>query len=185
MTRLKEYGLTPQSMVDIKDSELEKLLHPVSFYKTKAKHIKQTAKILIDNYESDIPNTIKDLVKLPGIVNMTFINFTHRCKHRCIDLFTGVGPKMAHILMRVAWGIVTGIGVDTHVHRIANRLKWVKKETKTPEETRIALESWAPFGLWWEINELLVGFGQNTCKPVHPLCGQCLNHAICPSSQAK
>lgn len=92
---------------------------------------------------------------------------------------------MAHILMRVAWGVVTGIGVDTHVHRIANRLKWVKTETKTPEDTRIALESWAPFGLWWEINELLVGFGQNTCKPVHPLCGQCLNCDICPSSQAK
>lgn len=72
MTRLKAFGLTPQQMVDIKEAELEKLLHPVSFYKTKAKHIKQTAKILIDNYESDIPNTIKDLVKLPGIVNIFF-----------------------------------------------------------------------------------------------------------------
>lgn len=103
---------------------------------------------------------------------------THTTK---IIVFTGVGPKMAHIVMRVAWGIVTGIGVDTHVHRIANRLKWVKKPTKTPEETRVSLESWLPFELWWEVNELLVGFGQNTCKPVHPLCSQCLNNDICPS----
>lgn len=99
--------------------------------------------------------------------------------------YLGVGPKMAHILMRVAWNIVTGIGVDTHVHRIANRLKWTKKETKTPEETRIALESWLPFELWWEVNELLVGFGQSTCKPVHPLCSECINYDICPSRVTK
>lgn len=66
MNRLKQNGLTPEKMVDMKEAELEKLLHPVSFYKTKAKHIKQTAQILITNYESDIPNTIKELVKLPG-----------------------------------------------------------------------------------------------------------------------
>lgn len=67
----------------------------------------------------------------------------------------GVGPKMAHICMRVAWNIVTGIGVDVHVHRISNRLKWVPKETKEPEQTRIALEKWLPFEEWAEVNELV------------------------------
>lgn len=87
--------------------------------------------------------------------------------------------------MRVAWNIVTGIGVDTHVHRIANRLKWVQKETKEPEKTRVALEKWLPFEDWPEVNELLVGFGQTICKPVNPRCDECLNAMICPASSVK
>lgn len=67
MGRLKEHGLTPQKMIEIENTDLEKLLHPVSFYKTKAKHIKQTARILVDTYDSDIPKTITELVKLPGL----------------------------------------------------------------------------------------------------------------------
>ena len=78
-------------------------------------------------------------------------------------------------------------GVDTHVHRISNRLGWTKKKdgTKNPEETRKALESWLPEYKWTEINWLLVGFGQQICKPVKPLCSECLNRNICPSSTAK
>lgn len=72
-------------------------------------------------YDSDIPPTLRELVQLPG-----------------------VGPKMAHIVMDVAWGELTGIGVDTHVHRICNRLKWVQKPTKQPEDTRKAVEKWLP-----------------------------------------
>lgn len=87
---------------------------------------------------------------------------------------------MAHICMHAAWGIVTGIGVDTHVHRIANRLQWVKKETKEPEQTRKSLESWLPFEFWDEINVLLVGFGQTICTPVSPRCGKCLLNNECP-----
>lgn len=87
MNRLKEHGLTPQTMSEINLSELETLLNPVSFYKTKAKHIQKTANILIESYESDIPNNVKELIKLPG-----------------------VGPKMAHICMKVAWNITSGIG---------------------------------------------------------------------------
>jgi endonuclease III len=71
-------------------------------------------------------------------------------------------------------------GVDTHVHRISNRLGWVKKPTKTPEETRKALESWLPKGLWEEVNHLLVGFGQQICKPVGPSCSSCSNLPLCP-----
>ncbi|PIK45854.1 putative endonuclease III-like protein 1 [Apostichopus japonicus] len=78
----------------------------------------------------------------------------------------GVGPKMAHIVMDVAWGELTGIGVDTHVHRICNRLKWVQKPTKQPEDTRKAVEKWLPRDKWREINVLMVGFGQQVCLPV-------------------
>lgn len=74
-------------------------------------------------------------------------------------------------------------GVDTHVHRIANRLQWVKKPTKNPEGTRVDLEAWLPAELWSEINLLLVGFGQQICKPVGPKCDECLNSAICPSAK--
>lgn len=162
MGRLKSHGLTPQKMVEVSATELEQLLYPVGFYKTKAKHIQKTSQVLIDKFDSDIPNDIKGLVSLPG-----------------------VGPKMAHICMRVAWNTVTGIGVDVHVHRIANRLKWVEKETKEPEQTRIALEKWLPFEDWSDVNELLVGFGQTICTPINPKCSDCLNAIICPASSVK
>ncbi|XP_055300091.1 endonuclease III-like protein 1 [Sitodiplosis mosellana] len=162
MSRLRRHGLTPEEMVKTSTNDLEQLLYPVGFYKTKAKHIQKTSQILIDQFQSDIPNDIKGLVSLPG-----------------------VGPKMAHICMRVAWNIVTGIGVDVHVHRISNRLKWVPKETKEPEQTRIVLEKWLPFEEWAEVNELLVGFGQTICTPTNPHCGECLNAHICPSSNVK
>ncbi|XP_048817663.1 endonuclease III-like protein 1 isoform X3 [Lagopus muta] len=126
----------------------------------KVKYIKQTTAILKQNYGGDIPSTVEELVKLPG-----------------------VGPKMAHLAMNIAWNSVSGIAVDTHVHRITNRLKWVKKETRYPEETRVALEDWLPRDLWREINWLLVGFGQQTCLPVNPRCKECLNQDICPAAK--
>lgn len=94
----------------------------------------------------------------------------------------GVGPKMAHICMATAWNVVTGVGVDVHVHRISNRMGWVPKPTKEPEQTRIALENWLPKHLWREVNHLLVGFGQTTCTPVKPKCVDCLNFQVCPSA---
>ncbi|KAM4632036.1 endonuclease III-like protein 1 isoform 3-T3 [Discoglossus pictus] len=129
---------------------------------SKVKYIKQTTEILREQYGGDIPNNVPDLVKLPG-----------------------VGPKMAHLVMDIAWNNVSGIGVDTHVHRISNRLKWVKKETKAPEETRVALEDWMPRDLWSEINWLLVGFGQQICLPVSPRCSECLNRDICAGGKKK
>ena len=114
---------------------------------------------------------------------------------------------MAHICMKSAWNIVTGIGninslifffkflpikhlilytgVDTHVHRIANRLQWLKKKTKEPESTRKSLEEWLPIDLWDEINLLLVGFGQIICTPISPKCNTCLNKSLCPSNGIK
>uniref|UniRef100_A0A8D0H0I0 Nth like DNA glycosylase 1 n=1 Tax=Sphenodon punctatus TaxID=8508 RepID=A0A8D0H0I0_SPHPU len=86
---------------------------------------------------------------------------------------------------RVCHGKSSKVGVDTHVHRISNRLKWVRKETRSPEQTRVALEDWLPRDLWSEINWLLVGFGQQTCLPVSPRCGECLNRALCPASKRR
>ncbi|KYO30850.1 endonuclease III-like protein 1 [Alligator mississippiensis] len=161
MLRLREHGLTVDNVLQTDDAALGKLIYPVGFWRNKVKYIKQTTAILKEQYGSDIPRTVKELVQLPG-----------------------VGPKMAHLAMNIAWNDVSGIGVDTHVHRIANRLKWVKKETKTPEATRVALEDWLPRDLWSEINWLLVGFGQQTCLPVGPRCADCLNQALCPAAKS-
>uniref|UniRef100_A0A182JL12 Endonuclease III homolog n=1 Tax=Anopheles atroparvus TaxID=41427 RepID=A0A182JL12_ANOAO len=158
MLRLKKHGLTPESIVQTDVSVLEKLIYPVSFYKNKSKFIKNMSQIVIDQYDGDIPKDIEGLLKLPG-----------------------VGKKMAHLCMRSAWNIVTGIGVDTHVHRISNWLQWVPKETKTPEDTRVALEKWLPFEHWEEVNHMLVGFGQTICTSTFPRCNDCLNAPICPA----
>nr|XP_006129338.1 endonuclease III-like protein 1 isoform X1 [Pelodiscus sinensis] len=160
MLRLREHGLTVDNVLQTDDGTLGQLIYPVGFWKNKVKYIKQTTAILKQQYGSDIPGTVEELMKLPGI-----------------------GPKMAHLVMAIAWNNVTGIGVDTHVHRITNRLRWVKEETKTPEETRVALEDWLPRDLWGEINWLLVGFGQQICLPVSPRCQECLNRDICPAAK--
>jgi endonuclease-3 len=118
--------------------------------------MKKTSKIILEKYNGDIPTNVQELCNLPG-----------------------VGPKMAHICMQAAWNIISGIGVDTHVHRISNRLKWVRDATKSLEETRIALESWLPKNLWIDINRLFVGFGQEICRSQRPKCSECLNKSIC------
>ncbi|KAL5109534.1 Endonuclease III-like protein 1 [Taenia crassiceps] len=160
MARLIDRGIANlTALCSIPEAELAHLLQPVSFYRTKAKNIKRVAQILTDSYDGDIPKTVEGLLALPG-----------------------VGPKMAHLAMKTAWDQITGIGVDTHVHRIANRLKWVPKPTKSPEETRVALESWFPRDLWGDVNQLLVGFGQQICLPARPKCSCCLNAPICPSA---
>ncbi|XP_040491461.1 endonuclease III-like protein 1 isoform X3 [Ursus maritimus] len=183
MQRLCARGLTVDSILQTDDSTLGTLIYPVGFWRSKVKYIKQTSAILQQRYGGDIPATVAELVALPG-----------------------VGPKMAHLAMAVAWGAVSGI-VDTHVHRIANRLGWTKTATKSPEKTRAALEAWLPRcgrvgaggaslslpppltshlhrELWSEINGLLVGFGQQTCLPVHPRCQDCLNRGLCPAARS-
>ncbi|KAG5194937.1 hypothetical protein R6Z07F_018490 [Ovis aries] len=160
MQRLRARGLTVDSILQTDDSTLGTLIYPVGFWRSKVKYIKQTTAILQQRYGGDIPASVAELVALPG-----------------------VGPKMAHLAMAVAWGTVSGIAVDTHVHRIANRLRWTKEATRSPEETRRALEEWLPRELWREINGLLVGFGQQTCLPVRPRCQACLNRALCPAAR--
>ena len=157
MRRLKENDLTVQNILKMSEDKIGELIKPVGFWKKKAGYIKKATVICHEQYADDIPSTVEELVKLPG-----------------------VGPKMAHITMNVAWNKLSGIGVDTHVHRISNRLGWVKKTTTIPEQTRVALESWLPREEWNDVNVLLVGFGQQICLPVKPLCDQCLNTDICP-----
>lgn len=156
--RLKEFGFTPEKILAANTNALQEVIKPVAFYKTKAKYLQRTAKILIEEYDSDIPETLDGLLSLPG-----------------------VGGKMAHLCMRSAWDISTGIGVDTHVHRISNRFKFVN-DTKTPEGTRYDLESWLPKEYWHEINTLMVGFGQTICTPLRPKCHECISNNICPSA---
>lgn len=162
MLRLIGYGLTADTVLEMSDKQLGEMIYPVGFWKKKIVYLKKTAEILKKNYDGDIPCTIDGLVKLPG-----------------------VGPKMAYLAMTCAWNKVVGIGVDVHVHRIANRLKWVRKPTTDPEKTRKELEDWLPQSYWREVNWLLVGFGQQICLPVSPRCTDCLNKDICPASAAK
>ncbi|XP_040891976.1 endonuclease III-like protein 1 [Toxotes jaculatrix] len=159
MQKLRSHGCTVENILSTDDETLGKLIYPVGFWRTKVKYLKLTSAMLQKEFGGDIPNSVEGLVRLPG-----------------------VGPKMAHLAMDIAWDQVSGIGVDTHVHRISNRLGWLKKPTKNPEETRKALEEWLPRELWSEINWLLVGFGQQVCLPVNPLCSVCLNQHSCPSA---
>ncbi|XP_071389919.1 endonuclease III-like protein 1 isoform X1 [Centroberyx affinis] len=159
MQKLRAHGCTVENILSTDDETLGKLIYPVGFWRTKVKYLKQTSAMLQQEFGGDIPDSVEGLVRL-----------------------SGVGPKMAHLAMDIAWDQVSGIGVDTHVHRISNRLGWLRKSTKNPEETRKALEEWLPRELWSEINWLLVGFGQQVCLPVSPLCSVCLNQHSCPSA---
>ncbi|KAK3491495.1 hypothetical protein B0T13DRAFT_76885 [Neurospora crassa] len=147
-----EPGLNLENMLAVEPAVLNELIGKVGFHNNKTRYLKQAAEILRDRYNSDIPDTIEGLMSLPG-----------------------VGPKMAHLCMSAdnGWNRVEGIGVDVHVHRITNLWGWQNPPTKTPEETRLALQSWLPRDKWKEINWLLVGFGQSVCLPVGRKCGDC------------
>ncbi|KAH9939575.1 DNA glycosylase [Amylocystis lapponica] len=133
----------------------------VGFWRRKTQYIKQAAQRLKDDFDSDVPKTVDELCSLPG-----------------------VGPKMAFLALHVAWKVNAGIGVDVHVHRITNRLGWHQVATKTPEETRLNLQSWLPTELRPTFTGLLVGFGQTVCLPIGPRCDNCeLSDGLCPSAQ--
>jgi len=149
-----EEGQTPPSVLTVENVlacdpvHLDNLIGKVGFHNNKTKYIKAAARLLRDEYNSDIPDTVEGLMRLPG-----------------------VGPKMAYLCMSAAWGIDEGIGVDVHVHRITNLWGW--HTTKTPEETRHWLEGWLPRDRWHAINKMLVGLGQTVCLPVGRRCGEC------------
>ena len=153
-------GLTAASVMQASREELIECIKTVGFYNRKAEYIKDAAQVCHNEHAGDIPRTAKDLMKLKG-----------------------VGPKMAYLAMQSAWNVNAGIGVDTHVHRVTNRLGWVR--TKDPEATRLALQDWLPPEHWRQINHLLVGFGQTTCQPRTPLCAHCPVSDTCPSSSVK
>uniref|UniRef100_A0A1J3JK96 Endonuclease III homolog n=1 Tax=Noccaea caerulescens TaxID=107243 RepID=A0A1J3JK96_NOCCA len=156
--------LTPEAIDKADESTIRELIYPVGFYARKATYMKKIAKICLVKYNGDIPSSLDDLLALPGI-----------------------GPKMAHLILHIAWNDVQGICVDTHVHRICNRLGWVsrpgtKQKTSSPEETRVALQQWLPKEEWVAINPLLVGFGQTICTPLRPRCETCSVNKLCPAA---
>lgn len=152
-------GCTAQALAALSESALGALINKVGFWPTKARAIHEAAVLCAaPPLSGDIPCTYEELLELRG-----------------------VGPKIAHILMLAAWKKCTGIGVDTHVHRISNRLDWVK--TKTPEETRVALEALLPREEWAPLNVLFVGFGQQRCTPLTPACDGCAVRDICPTGR--
>eukprot|EP01059_Diplonema_ambulator_P003177 TRINITY_DN1282_c0_g1_i1.p1 TRINITY_DN1282_c0_g1~~TRINITY_DN1282_c0_g1_i1.p1 ORF type:complete len:276 (+),score=96.38 TRINITY_DN1282_c0_g1_i1:37-828(+) len=155
MGRLRKHGLDPKNIEATSEEDLKDLIYGVGFYNNKAKYIKKTTDILLAKYDGDTPHTIEEVLKLPG-----------------------VGPKMGYLFMQVGLGETLGIGVDVHVHRLCNRFKWVK--TNTPEQTRVALESWLPKAYWGAINKVLVGFGQTVCHARNPKCSECKAASICP-----
>lgn len=153
--------LTVQSILDTDETTLDSLIFKVGFHRRKASYIKRACEILRTEYNDDIPPTVEAMQELPG-----------------------VGPKMAYLLAQRAWGIVDGIGVDVHVHRLANLWGWTKTQTSTPEKTRLELEEWFPRSLWLDINPALVGFGQTVCLPRGSKCGECLVADLCPGYKA-
>lgn len=145
--RMLELAKTPQEMVKVTEEELAKAIYPVGFYKNKAGQIIELSKKIVENLNGKIPDNIEELCK-----------------------FRGVGRKTANLVMTLGFG-KPAICVDVHVHRIFNRLGYIK--TKTPEETEFALREKLPIELWIPINTLLVTHGQNVCKPIKPMCEKC------------
>lgn len=145
--RLFALAASPEEMSTLTEEKIETAIFPAGFYHTKAKAIRKTSKELIERFHSRVPDTIEDLLTLPG-----------------------VGRKTANLVVTLAHN-KSGICVDTHVHRITNRWGYVK--TKTPHETEQALRAKLPKKHWIAINTILVMHGQNICKPVTPLCSRC------------
>ncbi len=157
--RLFNSADAPDKMIKLTVKQIEKLIYPVGFYHTKAKNIIEISKILIDKYEGKVPDNIDELLELPG-----------------------VGRKTANLVVTLGFA-KEGICVDTHVHRISNRLGYVK--SKNPYETEMQLREKLPRNWWIKYNDLLVAFGQTICKPVSPLCSKCPVEKYCPKIGVK
>jgi endonuclease-3 len=153
--RLFRVARTPRTMQKLTVKRIERLIYPVSFYRHKARHVKETCRILVERFRGRVPMTMEELLMLPG-----------------------VGRKTANLVLILGFKSLKNICVDTHVHRISNRLGWVR--TRTPDETEQALyKATAP--RWWPyINLYLVTWGQNVCRPVYPKCGACVIRPYCP-----
>ena len=151
--RLFARARTPQQLLSLPLSKIRKLIYPAGFYKTKALRIHQICQHLIGRFQGKVPDTLEELLTLPG-----------------------VGRKTANLVMTVGHK-KQGICVDVHVHRISNRLGYVK--TRNPFETEMALRAKLPRKYWMEYNLLLVGFGQSLCRPVSPWCSRCPVRKYC------
>ena len=151
--RMLELGKTPKEIAALDIETLSKAIYPVGFYENKAKQIIQLSKELVEKYDSQVPDEIEELIK-----------------------FKGVGRKTANLVLTKGFN-KPAICVDVHVHRISNRLGYVK--TKNPEETEFALRDKLPKKHWIDFNTLLVTHGQNICKPTKPKCSECSIEKYC------
>lgn len=151
--RLFALAHTPATLLKVPRKRIERAIYPVGFYRTKAGSIHQICRRLLDVYSGTVPDSIDELVTLPG-----------------------VGRKTANLVVTVGYG-KPGICVDIHVHRISNRWGYIK--TETPEESEQALRRKLPKRYWITFNDLLVPYGQNLCQPVSPFCSQCKLTELC------
>jgi len=145
--RLFAIASTPETMLATPAKVIEKAIYPVSFYRVKTKSIRAICEELLTQFGGKVPSRLEDLLELPG-----------------------VGRKTANIVVTLAFQ-KPGIAVDTHVHRISNRLGYVR--TKNADDTEMALRKKLPPRYWVTFNDLLVTYGQNLCKPISPFCSRC------------
>lgn len=157
--RLLDKADTPNKMILLSQQEIEELIFPVGFYKTKAQRILEVSHILVDKYDGKVPDNVEALMALPG-----------------------VGIKTANLTLNLGFGI-DAICVDCHVHQISNRLGWIN--TKTPEESEKVLQTVMPRKYWIPLNELLVSYGQEVCLSVSPKCSMCPEKSRCPKIGVK
>jgi endonuclease-3 len=151
--RLFAIATTPDSLLAVPAKKIEQAIYPVSFYRTKARTIHKICELLLSRHEGKVPSDLEELLALPG-----------------------VGRKTANIVVTLGFQ-KPGIAVDTHVHRISNRLGYVR--TRTPEKTEMALRRKLPPRYWIVFNDLLVAYGQNLCKPISPHCSMCRIARFC------
>ncbi len=145
---------SPAAIADLPEATISELIYPAGFYRTKARQIRETCRRIVVEHGGHVPDSLEALESFPG-----------------------VGRKTANLVLGVGFGI-PAICVDTHVHRIPNRLGWI--ETKTPGASEYALQEILPRQHWISVNELLVGFGQQICGPVSPRCSICPLTEGCP-----
>jgi endonuclease-3 len=151
--RLFDEADTPEGILQLDTDRIEKLIYPVGFYKNKAKTLHSVCRDLLERFDGKVPDDLEDLLSMKG-----------------------VGRKTANLVITMGYD-KPGICVDTHVHRICNRFGYLI--TKTPDDTEMELRRRLPQKHWIEINDLLVTWGQNVCKPISPLCSKCVANGIC------
>ncbi|NVN99208.1 MAG: endonuclease III [Geobacteraceae bacterium] len=151
--RLFSLADSPQKMLGLSVEQIEEAIYPVCFYRNKAGQILEICRELVEKYDGKVPDSIEELLR-----------------------FKGVGRKTANLVVTLGFS-KPGICVDTHVHRICNH--WGYLSTKTPDETEFRLREILPHKYWLRINDLLVTFGQNLCRPVSPFCSICPLYDFC------
>jgi endonuclease III len=152
--RLFRVAPTPESLANLPEKQIARLIYPVSFYRHKARHIRTTCRILVERYRGRVPGNMAELLSLPG-----------------------VGRKTANLVLILSFKSLDNICVDTHVHRISNRIGWIS--TRTPADTEQALYKTIAARWWPYVNLYLVTWGQHVCRPLYPKCNDCVLRRYC------